>query len=127
MLLPYPASYVRDRSLHWHLALAAFRTGKGNGELLAELAKVLYLTWYLQKAGFGERAQEDYFRAEKVLDITARISSKDIWLIDTEDCEPIVRILDLHEQQLRAAPAYVVTNAAERVERFGRSERKSPW
>jgi hypothetical protein len=44
MLLPHPAAYVREQSLRRHLALAAFRAGKGNGDLLAELVKVLYLT-----------------------------------------------------------------------------------
>ena len=42
MLLPHTATFVREQSLHWHLALAAFRIGN-DGDLLAELVKALYL------------------------------------------------------------------------------------
>jgi hypothetical protein len=45
MLLPHTAGYVGELVLRNHVALAAFRAGKGNGNLLAELAKALYLAW----------------------------------------------------------------------------------
>jgi hypothetical protein len=127
MLLPHAASYVRDRSLHWHLALATFLIGKGNRHLLAELIKTLYMAWYLREEGFGETGIEDYLEAERVLAGTARISSRDIWLIEAADSVAIVRILDVHERQLLAAPAWAVMEATMRLANFGMRDKKSPW
>ncbi|WP_231584969.1 hypothetical protein [Burkholderia sp. 9120] len=127
MLLPHPAAYVREQSLRWHLALAAFRTGKGNGDLLAELVKALYLAWYLQQAGFGAANQEMYLEAERILDDAARNAGKNIWLIESADCLAITRLLDLHEQQLSNAPVYVIAEARQRVLHFGKGNRRSPW
>lgn len=127
MLLPHTATYVRELVLHNHLALAAFRVGKGNVDLLAELVKALYLTWYLQEAGFGAAERELYLDAERILDAAARNASKNIWLIEAGDCLPITGILDLHEQQLLSAPVYAVDEAQARVLYFGKSDKRSPW
>lgn len=127
MLLPHSAIYVRKVALRNHIALAAFRTGKGNGDLLAELVKVLYLTWYLQQAGFGAARHELYVEAERILDAAARGASKNFWLIEEADCSAITPLLDLHERQLSSAPVYAVHDARERVLRFGKSDKRSPW
>ncbi|MFM0043229.1 hypothetical protein [Paraburkholderia sediminicola] len=127
MLLPHTATFVREQSLHWHLAMAAFRVGRGNGDLLAELVKALYLAWYLQEAGFGAAERELYLDAERILDAAARNASKNIWLIEAADCVPITGILDLHEQQLQRAPVYAVGEAQQRVLHFGKSDKRSPW
>jgi len=126
-LLPHTVAYVREQSLGWHLALAAFKAGKGNGELLAKLVKVLYLAWYLQEAGFGAVEREVYLDAEHILDAAARGASRDVWIIETADCFPIIAILDLHERQLLGAPVCAVDKAEARVVRFGRSESRAPW
>ena len=126
-LLPHTAAYVREQSLRWHLALAAFQAGKGNGELLAKLVKALYLAWYLQQAGFGALERDLYLDAERILDAAARSASEDIWLIAAADCAPITRLLDLHEQQLQTAPVFAVDEAESRVVHFGRSDKRSPW
>ncbi|WP_258168333.1 hypothetical protein [Paraburkholderia sp. BL21I4N1] len=118
---------MREQSLYWHLALAAFQTGKGNGDLLVKLVKALYLAWYLQQAGFGDAERELYLEAERILDAAAHGANKDIWSIATIDCPPIIRILDLHEQQLLSAPVFAVDEAESRVVRFGKSEKRSPW
>lgn len=127
MLLPHSATYVREQSLHWHLALAAFRVGKGNGDLLAELVKALYLAWYLQQAGFGAAKHELYIEAERILDAAARNASKNMWLIEAVDSLAITGILDLHEQQLSSAPVYAVREAQQRLLHFGKSDKLSPW
>ena len=127
MLLPHTVTYVREQSLCWHLALAAFQTGKGNGDLLVKLVKALYLAWYLQQAGFGAAERELYLEAERILDAAARSARNDIWLIAAADCAPITRILDLHEQQLLAAPVFAVGEAESRVVRFGKSDKRAPW
>jgi hypothetical protein len=127
MLLPHSAAHVREQSLHWHLALAAFRIGKGNGDLLAELVKALYLAWYLQQAGFGAVDHQLYLDAERILDAAARNAGRNIWLIESADCLTITSLLDLHEPQLSGAPVYAVVEAQHRVVRFGKSYRRSPW
>ena len=71
MLLPHTATFVREQSLYWHLALAAFRVGKANGDLPAELAKALYLAQYLEEAGFGALEDALYLEAERILDFAA--------------------------------------------------------
>jgi hypothetical protein len=126
-LLPHTTTYVREQSLRWHLALAAFQAGKGNGELLAKLVKALYLAWYLQQAGFGALERDLYLDAERILDAAARSASEDIWLIAAADCASITRLLDLHEQQLQTAPVFAVDEAESRVVHFGRSDKRSPW
>lgn len=126
-LLPHTNAYVREQSLYWHLALAAFQTGKGNGDLLVKLVKALYLAWYLQQAGFGDVERELYLEAERILDAAAHGANKDIWSIAAADCPPIIRILDFHEQQLLSAPVFAVDEAESRVVRFGQSEKRSPW
>jgi hypothetical protein len=127
MLLPHTASYVHKLALHNHVALAAFRAGKGNGDLLAELVKALYLAWYLQEAGFDAAERELYLEAERILDKAARNASKDIWCIEPAECDPVTWILDLHERQLSSAPVYAVREAHARVLHFGKSDRRAPW
>ncbi|WGS54380.1 hypothetical protein LFL96_25540 [Paraburkholderia sp. D15] len=126
-LLPHSANYVREQSLCWHLALAAFKTGNGNGELLVKLVKALYLAWYLQQAGFGTAERELYLDAERILDAAARSANQNVWSIAVADCSSIIRILDLHEQQLLSAPVFAVDEAETRVIRFGKSDKRSPW
>lgn len=126
-LLPHTATYVREQSLCWHLALAAFKTGQGNGDLLVKLVKALYLAWYLQQAGFGTAERELYLDAERILDAAARSANQDVWSITADDCSSIIRILDLHEQQLLSAPVFAVDQAESRVVHFGKSEKRSPW
>jgi hypothetical protein len=127
MMLPHTASYVHKLALHNHVALAAFRARKGNGNLLAELVKALYLAWYLQEAGFDATDRELYLQAERILDKAARNASKDIWYIESTECDPVTRILDLHERQLSSAPVYAVREAHARVLHFGMSDRRAPW
>jgi hypothetical protein len=127
MLLPHTVAYVQELVLHNHLALAAFRSGQGNGDLLAELVKALYVTWYLQEAGYGALGHALYIGAERILDHAARNASKGIWLIEANDCLPITRLLDLHEQQLLSAPVHAVNEARARMVHFGKSDKRSPW
>jgi len=118
---------VRKLALHTHIALAAFRAGKGNGNLLAELVKALHLAWYLQEAGFDAADRELYLEAERILDNAATNASKDIWFIEPAESDPVIRILDLHDRQLSNAPVYAVREAHAHVLHFGMSDRRAPW
>jgi hypothetical protein len=127
MLLPYIVAYVRELVLHNHLALAAFRSGQGNGDLLAALVKALYVAWYLQEAGYGALEHALYLGAERILDFAARNASKGSWLIEASDCLPVTRLLDLHEPQVLSAPVHSINDAQARVVHFGKSDKRSPW
>jgi hypothetical protein len=127
MLLPPTAVSVRKLVLRHHIALAAFHAGKGNGSLLAELVKALYLAWYLQVAGFGAADRELYLEAERLLDHAARNAHKDIWFIEAADSVSISRLLNLCEQQLLSAPIYAVGEARARLSHFSKSNKRSPW
>jgi len=118
---------VRELALRNHIALAAFRAGKGNGSLLAELVKALYLAWYLQEAGFGAFERELYLNAERILDRAARNASADIWFITADDIPPITQLLDLHVQQLLGAPIHAVDKARAQLLWFAKTDKRSPW
>ncbi|WP_027213458.1 hypothetical protein [Burkholderia sp. WSM2232] len=126
-LLPHTAAYAHEQALGWHLALAAFKAGKGNGSLLAKLAEVLYLAWYLREADFGTVEREVFVEAERILDAAASGASRDAWIIEADDCFAIITIFDLHERQLLCAPVFAVDEAQLRVARFSQSERRAPW
>lgn len=127
MLLPTPAATVRELALRNHIALAAFRDGKGNGHLLSDLIRVLYLVWYLQQAGFGAAKRERYLEAERILDVAAKNADSNTWFIEAVDCVAITGFLDLYERQLSSAPVYVVREAHARVRHFAQSDKHSPW
>src|SRR5471030_3084936 len=54
MLLPLPAATVRDLSLEYHLSLTRGWHSAGNAALLVNLAQVMYLTYFLQDAEYGQ-------------------------------------------------------------------------
>jgi hypothetical protein len=64
-----------ERSLSCHLALVACRDGHGNSHLVNELMRAVYLSWYLQRAGYGNQPVEQFkiaeYAVEKVLVQTA--------------------------------------------------------
>ena len=49
-----------ERSLSCHLALVACRDGHGNSHLVNELMRAVYLSWYLQRAGYGNQLVEQF-------------------------------------------------------------------
>jgi hypothetical protein len=55
---------ARERSLSCHLALVACRDGHGNSHLVNELMRAVYLSWYLQRAGYGNQPVEQFKIAE---------------------------------------------------------------
>ncbi|NPT62376.1 hypothetical protein GNZ13_49705, partial [Paraburkholderia sp. 5N] len=53
LLLPMDRASANAQSLACHLALVACRSGHGNGHHVNELMRVVYLGWFLQRAGYG--------------------------------------------------------------------------
>lgn len=127
MLLPPGADAVRQQCLRWHLALSAFLSAKGNGALLAELCRTFYLAWFLCESGYGVAERQWFVEIEAIIEAVARRGKDDIWMIDAADRASIIRILDLHEQQLLDAPRYKIVEAERRLVRFGQADKISPW
>ena len=56
----------------FHLADAhrACRSGHGNGHLVNELMRTVYLSWFLQRAGYGNYPVEQFKIAECAVEAT---------------------------------------------------------
>jgi hypothetical protein len=128
MLLPPTAKSARALSLRHHLALAALKGGSGNGHLLTELIRVVYVAWYLQEAGFGATDLEHYLEAERTLaSCGARAAGENIWQLDAADTSAIERVLALHDWQLEHVPISAMLEVQKRLTRFRQSGKASPW
>lgn len=98
-LLQATAKSVRSLSLRNHLALATLGTSCGNGNLLSDLIRVPYVTWYLREAGFGAAGHAFFLEAEAALErSTARATSDNAWQICETDKAVLKRLLALHER-----------------------------
>lgn len=127
-LLPPTLESVRSLSLRNHLALAALRAGSGNGHLLSDLIRVLYLAWYLREAGFGAVDRLLFPEAAEALERSAaRATADDVWQVGPDDAAILERLLALHDQQLASTPVGVMLAAQRRLLRFATSDRKTPW
>lgn len=128
MLLPMADRYVLNISLANHLALAACEKGQGNAHLLNELMKVVYLTFYLQVAGFGDVPVDLYRRAERMLEDAGISGRRDgLWYVPDEASAVLAGILLLHDRQLAEATVWRVMEAKRRLSRFIESDRESPF
>jgi hypothetical protein len=128
MLLPPTAGSVRELSLRYHLALAALRSGEGNGYLLSELIRVLYVAWYLHEVGYGQPAAGLFADAEAALDRSAsRATRDDAWHLEPRECAAVEKLLALHDEQLQQAPIKAMLEVQKRLAHFARSDRRTPW
>ncbi|MFM0371070.1 hypothetical protein [Paraburkholderia aspalathi] len=128
VLLPQTEKSVRTQSLRHHLALAALKVGSGNGHLLTDLIRVVYVAWFLQSAGFGTIEPRHYVEAERALARCGARGVRDhIWQLEQSDTLAIERVLALHDWQLEHAPISAMLDVQKRLTRFARSNKASPW
>jgi hypothetical protein len=127
MLLPMSRQAVADASLTNHLALAACRKNQGSAYLLNELVRALYLTYYLQQAGFGNADPGLYRRAEAGFEEAGnRALREEVWGVTDEVAMILEQVLAIHDQQLASAALWHIVDARERLLRFAQSDRRSP-
>ena len=128
LLLPPTAESVRALSLRHHLALAALKVGSGNGPLLTELIRAVYVTWYLQEAGFGAIDPNHYVEAEQALArCGVRAAAENVWQLNHADTPVLERVLALHDWQLQRTPISAMRDVQKRLTRFVQGNRASPW
>ncbi|HDR8949537.1 MULTISPECIES: hypothetical protein [Burkholderia] len=127
MLLPLSARAARDLSLANHLTFVACKQGAGNPYLLNELIRFVYLTFYVQEAGYGDTALIVYSRAEAALERCMTRAERDgVCQLDADDSPHFEAVLCQADRQIECAPLHYLIEARERLERFARSSRQSP-
>ncbi|CAH2902158.1 MAG: hypothetical protein PCALPYG88_5694 [uncultured Paraburkholderia sp.] len=127
MLLPLPREAARARSLKFHAALATVRLGFGCAEHLAALARAMYVSWFLQRAGYGELPLAQFHVAGHCMETANRRGVEtDAWYFDEDGYPFFERILTLHDRQLDAAPAHALIEADDELMRFVRGTKPSP-
>jgi len=126
MLLPLEGA-VREASLARHLTWAACKKEAGSGYLVNELVRLVYLTFYVQEAGYGDTDLMVYVRAEAALErCLERAERESVWSFEPGDAPLFEAILRQGDQQLDSVPSYVYMDACERLDRFTLSGRRSP-
>lgn len=127
MLLPIPRHTANRISLANHLALVVCRKGEGNPHLANELVRAVYMSYYLTRAGVGALSVEKYIRAEGALEKTIRSGNPEgAWQVDAEGAGALEEILTTYDEQLSSAPAWIVIDATDRLERFVEANKHSP-
>ena len=127
MLLPLPAGAVREASLARHLSWAACKNEAGSAYLVNELVRLVYLTYYVQDAGYGETDIRVYVQAEAALErCLDRAERESVWRFEPDDVPLFEAILRQGDRQLDGMPSYVYMDACERLDRFTLSGRRSP-
>ncbi|MFM0052494.1 hypothetical protein [Caballeronia grimmiae] len=127
MLLPLPSSAAQTVALSNHLTFAACRAGAGSAYLFNELIQLVYVTFFVQDAEYGETDVMVYARAEAALERgLERAEIERVWALDLADLPWFEAVLQEADRQLAAAPRYVHVGARERLKRFATSGRASP-
>ncbi len=127
MLLPMQATAARELSLAQHLTWAACKGKAGSAYLINELVRLVYLTYYVQDAGYGDTDVVVYAHAEAALErCLQRAERERVWRLEPDDAPLFEAILREADSQLERAPRYVHVDARERLERFASSGRQSP-
>lgn len=118
---------ARDQSLANHLALAACRSGHGSGHLINELMRVVYLGWFLQRAGYGSLPIEQFKIAECAVEATLmRAQDSGQWALPADTLVDFEALLALYDSQLATAPLHAVLDAEQRLAAFLAGTSSSP-
>lgn len=94
MLLPLPPIAAQTVALANHLSFAACRDGAGTAYLFNELIRLVYVTFYVQDAGFGDTDLIVYARAEAALERSLQRAERErIWTLDPGDLPLLEAVL----------------------------------
>lgn len=127
MLLPLPEAAARELALANHLRFVACKGATGSAFLINELIRLVYLTFYVQDAGYGDTDLLVFARAEAALERCLTRAGRDgAWQLAPEDGPLFEEILRQADWQLERAPRHCLFDACDRLERFARSDRQSP-
>jgi hypothetical protein len=120
-------SSASKRSLSCHLALAACRDGHGNSHLINELMHAVYLSWYLQRAGYGNLPREQFKIAEYAVENTlAHAHETGKWRLASDVISDFETLLSLYDAQLASARLHEVLEAERQLRCFLTGKSDSP-
>jgi hypothetical protein len=118
---------ANERSLSCHLALAACRAGNGSSHLVNELMLAVYLSWYLQRAGYGNQPVAQFKAVEyAVEEILAHAHETGEWRFAPEVVRHLESLLALYDAQLARAPLHEVLDAELHMKVFLEGTDQSP-
>jgi len=123
MLLPLPQGLFNHLSMEHHLKLEALHQGRGEPAFMGTMAEILFVCCFMAEDGYGAghndvivTAQDHLVRAHQ------HGSNNSVWAFDDIAYAAFCRLLTLHDEQLRQAPAYAVFKANERMLQSIRTE-----
>ena len=122
-----PQKEIERISLANHLALVVCRGKTGDPRQLSDLARAIYLTYYLQGYGYGDAPVDLYQRAKLAVDsANARGRQHGIWTVDASDAATLEEVLRIQDQQLAVAPVRTLLLAQARLEKYSHNDDPSP-
>jgi hypothetical protein len=127
MLLPLPASVVRDLSLESHLALAVIRSGHGTAETMISLLRMLYMTYFMLGNECLEPDLALFCEAETVLDRSISAAGQGHgWQVRAGQLVPVGQVALRFDEMLGSVPKYRYIESWDRLCRFVHSVAPSP-
>jgi hypothetical protein len=118
-LLPLAPATARTLSLKCHLAMVALRQGHGNADLVSELLRTLYLTFFANKAGIPNAPFDTFLAAELALRACIhQAMTADEWRLEAAQCEVIGAVLRAYDAQLASLPVHKIEAAKVRLGRM---------
>ncbi|BAO90351.1 hypothetical protein [Caballeronia cordobensis] len=100
----------------------------GSAYLINELVRrLVYLTFCVQDAGYGNTDLRLYVHAEAALERRLEKAEREsVWRFEPDDAPLFEAILRQADRQLERAPSYVHMDASGHLDRFTLSGRRSP-
>ncbi|WP_322045607.1 hypothetical protein [Paraburkholderia sp. J67] len=124
---PLDEKTATEMALAHHLTFAACRSWAGTTRLVSELVRMVYLTFYVQCAGYGDTDVARFADAEAALEnCILRAGEDDACRITPVECALVEPILRQADRQLFLAPRRALIDAYKRLDRFLRTSCDSP-
>ncbi|WP_321954980.1 hypothetical protein [Paraburkholderia bannensis] len=124
---PLDEKTATEMALAHHLTFAACKSWAGTTRLVSELVRMVYLTFYVQCAGYGDTDIARFTDAEAALEncILRAGDDETCWIAPSE-CALVEPILRQADTQLFLAPRLALIDAYKRLDKFLRSSNESP-
>ena len=127
MQLPLDENTATEMALANHLTFAACKGWAGTTRLVSELVRMVYLTFYVQSAGYGDTEVERFTDAEAALENCILRAGEDAACqISSDECVLVEPILRQADRQLILAPRLALIEAYKRLDHFLRTSSESP-
>jgi len=127
MLLPLPASIVKQISLENHMSLVVMRNGHGTQDTMTALLQTLYMTFYLLDGNCSEVDLALFLEVETGLDKSIRTAAQGCdWQVDAQWLPAIEQVLRRNDEIMGSLPKYCYAEAWGKLTRFVGSTQMSP-